>query len=281
LGASGTSLSRIIGPQPVHIVMKDMVTNEYYFDMLIANKCLSPWWESVIQTGYPPVPTYRARSRGSTWGDIAFYSARSHKPLVTEQFQRRVGRHGSWHPTSPARRLEHFTTFVWEVVYKGGGDQSLSHPALDEVEGHRMLADRGSHCGDCIAHSAFVVKSNTLSLLGRITKPTLRDLSKPLCVCPTVLLQNLPDPKSDVVTVRSITGGAGSPAVKSDGETSPDAEADAVEVGNTGESPEPNADTPEPSPVESGDPARARQKLTDDVDILSKLAHDVERISTE
>ncbi|KAF4727957.1 hypothetical protein FOZ63_008678, partial [Perkinsus olseni] len=177
LGASGTSLSRIIGPQPVHIVMKDMVTNEYYFDMLIANKCLSPWWESVIQTGYPPVTTYRARSRGSTWGDIAFYSARSHKPRVTEQFQRRVGRHGSWHPTSPARRPEHSTTFVWEVVYKGGGDQSLSHPALDEVE------------------------------------VSLR-----------------PDPKSDVVTVRSITGGAGSPLVKSDGKASPEAEAGVVAI---------------------------------------------------
>ncbi|KAF4724062.1 hypothetical protein FOZ63_024456, partial [Perkinsus olseni] len=116
--------------------------------------------------------------------------------------------------------------------------------------GPRMLADRGSQCSDCIAHMAFVVKSNTLSFLGRITKPTLSDLSKPLCVCQTVLLQNLPDPKSDVVTVRSITGdtdgergvsltlgwaedwnlrGAGSPLVKSDGETSPDAEAGVVE----------------------------------------------------
>ncbi|KAF4659605.1 hypothetical protein FOL47_007503 [Perkinsus chesapeaki] len=89
-----------------------------------------------------------------------------------------------------------------------------------------------------------------------------------------------PDISSDAITVRSITGGAGSPLTKSSGEVTklPDgsSQSDNAESDN-----KEAKEAAEPVSVEEEGLAKIQRVLTSDVDILSKLAHDVERISTE
>jgi len=51
IGLNGMSLNRLIGNQPVSVVMKCQQTDSTFFRLLIANRCVSPDWSSYLSTG--------------------------------------------------------------------------------------------------------------------------------------------------------------------------------------------------------------------------------------
>ena len=51
IGLNGMSLNRLIGNQPVSVVMKKQVKGDEFFRLLLANRCTSPDWSSYFSTG--------------------------------------------------------------------------------------------------------------------------------------------------------------------------------------------------------------------------------------